>query len=358
MTIKDIAIIAKVSTGTVDRVIHKRGGVSEEKKKIINDIIKENNFKINSVASALAKNKQFKIATLMPSYNDDDMFWESPFLGVKKASYEIKGFGFNVINYSYSQTDVKTYLSSFEKLIKEEPDGIVLVPAFNNKTKNILKKLEIAKIPYFFLNINLKGFNNLSFIGQDSFKSGYLAAKLLHTCLGNNPQILTIKIASHLKNDSILERIKGFDGYFIDNQEESSSLNIIFKSIKSKKSISKKLNYTLDSNPKIKGIFVPSGRVGLISNLINKKNIQNYKVVGYDTTPNNLKCLRKNKITFLISQKSFNQGYESIIHMSDFLFKNITPIKKIFSPIEIVTKENLEFVNIYKEDFEKFYYSN
>jgi len=91
MTIKDIAIIAKVSTGTVDRVIHKRGGVSEEKKKIINDIIKENNFKINSVASALAKNKQYKIATLMPSYNDDDMFWESPFLGVKKASSEIKG---------------------------------------------------------------------------------------------------------------------------------------------------------------------------------------------------------------------------------------------------------------------------
>ena len=33
MTIKDIAIKAKVSTGTVDRVIHDRGGVSKEKKK-------------------------------------------------------------------------------------------------------------------------------------------------------------------------------------------------------------------------------------------------------------------------------------------------------------------------------------
>ena len=103
MTIKDIAIKAKVSTGTVNRVIHDRGGVSKEKKKIINDLIKKNNFKINSVASALAKNKQYKIATLMPGYDDDDMFWESPFLGVKKASSEIKGFGFNIINYSYSQ---------------------------------------------------------------------------------------------------------------------------------------------------------------------------------------------------------------------------------------------------------------
>ena len=58
MTISDIAILAKVSTGTVDRVIHNRGGVSEKTKIIVNDIIKKNNFKINSVASALAKKKR------------------------------------------------------------------------------------------------------------------------------------------------------------------------------------------------------------------------------------------------------------------------------------------------------------
>ena len=60
MTIKDLAIQAKVSTGTVDRVIHNRGGVSIKTKRRINDIIKKNNFKINSVASALAKKKNIK----------------------------------------------------------------------------------------------------------------------------------------------------------------------------------------------------------------------------------------------------------------------------------------------------------
>ena len=58
MTIKDIAIKAKVSTGTVDRVIHKRGGVSKRTRTNIKNIIKKNNFKINSVASALAKKKR------------------------------------------------------------------------------------------------------------------------------------------------------------------------------------------------------------------------------------------------------------------------------------------------------------
>ncbi len=357
MTINDIAILAKVSTGTVDRVINDRGGVSKKTKKIINDIIKKNNFKINSVASALAKKKEYKIATLMPTFDDDDMFWESPFLGVEKASSEIKVFGFKTLNYSYSQTNFKTYLDSFNKLLDDKPNGIILVPAFNNKTKGIFKKLDKSKIPYFFININLNGFNNLSFIGQHSFKSGYLAAKLLHTCIGKNPQLLTIKMASHLKNETIVDRVKGFDEYYLKNLKEYTSLNIIFKSVENKELIYKKLNKTLQSNPQIKGIFVPSGRVGLISNMIEKNNKSDLKVIGYDTTTNNISCLKKNKITFLISQKSFNQGYESVIHMSDFLLKNITPKKYIYSPIEIITKENLEF-GTYKKEFKKFYYSN
>lgn len=356
MTISDIAILAKVSTGTVDRVIHNRGGVSKKTQKIINDIIKKNNFKINSVASALAKTKEYKIATLMPTFDNDDMFWESPFLGVEKASSEIKVFGFRTINYSYSQTDFKTYLDSFNKLIEDKPNGIILVPAFNDKTKEIFKKLDESKIPYFFININLRGHQNLSFIGQHSFKSGYLAAKLLHTCLGKNPQLLTIRMASHLKNETIVDRIKGFDEYFLRNQEESTSLNIIFKSIDDKELIRRKLNNTLKSNPKIKGVFVPSGRVGLISNSIEKNNLTDLKVIGYDTTLYNVRCLKKDKITFLISQKSFNQGYDSVIYMSEFLLKNITPKKKLYSPIEIVSKENIEFVN-YKNEYKEFYYA-
>ena len=63
MTIKDIAALARVSTGTVDRVIHGRGRVSKHREKIINDLIKKYDFKRNIVASVLAKIKEYKIVT-------------------------------------------------------------------------------------------------------------------------------------------------------------------------------------------------------------------------------------------------------------------------------------------------------
>ena len=338
MTIKDIAALAKVSTGTIDRVIHGRGGVSKKKEKIINDLIKKHDFKRNIAASVLAKKKKYKIVTLIPDSND--VFWESPAQGLEKASSKIKMFGFNVINYRFSQTEVDTYLKSFDKLLNEKPDGIILVPAFKEATKGILKKIEAAKIPYFLLNIKLNGYNNLSYIGEDSYKSGYLAGKLIHTCLGEKPNFLTVKIATEFNNEAILNRVKGFDGYFLNEKIETTSINITLDSVKSKKNISEKINTIIKSNPEIKGVFVPSGKVGLISSLINQRNL---KIIGYDTTPININYLNNNKITFLISQKSFNQGYDSIIYMRDFLLNNISPKKENISPIEIICKENLEF---------------
>ena len=56
--IKDIAKLAGVSVGTVDRVIHSRSGVSESSKKRVKEILKQLDYQPNMYASALASNKK------------------------------------------------------------------------------------------------------------------------------------------------------------------------------------------------------------------------------------------------------------------------------------------------------------
>lgn len=55
--IKDIAKMADVSVGTVDRVIHGRSGVSESSRKRVEEILKQLDYQPNMYASALASNK-------------------------------------------------------------------------------------------------------------------------------------------------------------------------------------------------------------------------------------------------------------------------------------------------------------
>jgi len=70
--IKDIAKLANVSVGTVDRVIHGRSGVSEASKKRVEEILKQLDYQPNMYASALASNKRYAFACLLPQHEEGE----------------------------------------------------------------------------------------------------------------------------------------------------------------------------------------------------------------------------------------------------------------------------------------------
>ena len=72
--IKDIAKMADVSVGTVDRVIHGRSGVSESSRKRVEEILKQLDYQPNMYASALASNKKYAFACLLPLHEKGE-YW-------------------------------------------------------------------------------------------------------------------------------------------------------------------------------------------------------------------------------------------------------------------------------------------
>ena len=91
--IKDVAKLAGVSVGTVDRVIHRRGEVSPETRKKVLKVIRELNFSPNLIASSLATSKRNKTAVLIPEANKENLFWEDHLKGIKRAGIELAPYG-------------------------------------------------------------------------------------------------------------------------------------------------------------------------------------------------------------------------------------------------------------------------
>jgi LacI family transcriptional regulator len=91
-TIKDIARLAGLSRGTVDKVIHNRSGVSQENIDKVNKIIKEVKYQPNLLARSLKKHKPFSIAVIIPEY-EDDAYWIKCHSGILKAEKEFKEYG-------------------------------------------------------------------------------------------------------------------------------------------------------------------------------------------------------------------------------------------------------------------------
>ena len=75
ITIKDIAARAGVSTGTVDRVLHKRPNVSKSALEKVNKALEELDYRPNMYASALAYNKTYTFYVVLPKH-EQDAYWD------------------------------------------------------------------------------------------------------------------------------------------------------------------------------------------------------------------------------------------------------------------------------------------
>jgi LacI family transcriptional regulator len=344
ITIKDIAKEANVSAGTVDRVLHNRGGVSPKTETKIRKILKQKKFKINLIASSLAMKKHHNLATMIPKHDEQNLFWKSPYSGIQKANQEVGAYGIENHIFLFDQFDPQSYLKAFRKLIKTKPDAVVMVPVFVKESSKIIEELNDKKIPYLFLNADLKGYENLCYIGQKSFEAGILSGKLSHLCSKEKDEFLIILTRKNIHDyEANNERIKGFINYFKENLPQAVIHQLKFDQSDGIQMVRKKINDFLTQNPRVRVVMVPSSRVSNICKLVDSDVLSGLKLIGFDTTPQNVEVLNKGIVSFLISQKSFNQGYKAITTMANYLVHKETPSDEIPMPLEIITKENYRY---------------
>ena len=67
-TIKDIARMAGVSAGTVDRVLHNRGDVSAASREKVQKVLDEIDYHPNMFAIGLAAKKRYRVLCIIPYY--------------------------------------------------------------------------------------------------------------------------------------------------------------------------------------------------------------------------------------------------------------------------------------------------
>ncbi|WP_397444828.1 substrate-binding domain-containing protein [Polaribacter sp. R77954] len=346
ITIKGIAKEANVSEGTVDRVLHNRGGVSKKTEAKVRKVLELHNFSVNPIASALALKNKYRISVLIPDFNDADLFWKSPYLGIQKAEEEVKNFGIEVNRFTFNQYDPLSYYTTFKYLLETKPSAVIIVPNFTQETNTIVNELETLNIPYLFLNIDLKDFKNITYVGQDAYTAGYIAAKLMSTKDFNRSDCLIIQARYNItKNNTVFNRINGFDDYFKENNIHSKTQTLKIENLNNSVVTKEKINSYLKSHPEIKGIFVPSSRIHVVVDCLDKDYFKKLTLIGFDNTPQNINCLLNDTVAYLISQKPFEQGYESIKIFADFLLQKKAPISKMYLPIDILMKENVKYNN-------------
>lgn len=341
--IVDIAKMAGVSVGTVDRVIHHRGRVSEENRKKVEAVLGVVDYQPNLMARSLASKKQHHFVAVIPSFRQGE-YWEAISEGIDKAAQEMESHNIVVTKLFFDQYDHKTFDEMVRRLPEDKVDGVLIATLFTDSVIRLSRELTSLDIPYVYVDSNIEGERQLAYFGTESYDAGVIAAKLLMDKVGMASDLLIARIVHDGKNDSNQgkNRREGFIRY-LEEQGFRGHIHEVELKIDDSVHNFQKLDELFQQNPGVEGTVIFNSTCYILGNYLKVRGMKATKLVGYDLIEKNTRLLSEGVITALIAQRPEQQGYNGIKSLCNYWIFRQHPEKVNLMPIDILIKENLKY---------------
>lgn len=339
-TMKQIAQLAGVSRGTVDRVLNKRGSVKEETALKITEIANSLQYTPSKAARALATLKRdLKLSYIMPDPNANHFFQQVK-EGVLEKAADLQEYGVTVelLCSDFSNPDCQVKL--LEQAVANGTSGIVIA-GFNRK-ETAAKLLEISSsgIPVVTANTDIANCGRIAYVGSDAYKSGQTAAGIARMIVHNHAKVGIITGSRSIQCHT--ERIRGFTDHL---QQYAPEIKIT--EIKENKdddfesfAVTKEL---LLSHPEMDLLFLSGAGVFGACRAIEKFRPNSpLKVICYDCTQETKVMLEKGIIHVSICQQPEIQGSKPLDILFNSIALNVPPAQEYsYTKNEIIIRESL-----------------
>ncbi len=314
VTIKEIASIAGVSRGTVDRVLNNRDGVSAETARRVHEIAEQLGYKPNIAGKALAAQKNKYLIGIIV-FSRKNPFFDKVIEGFLEKAEELAFFGCEVVVKRVAYHPA-AQLSAIDACMDEGVQGIIITPYNDAKVCEKINGLVDKGIPVITVNSDAENLKRLAYVGSDYYKSGSAAAALMSLMTHDEVNIGIIlgdrNILCHSQREAGFKERLGTKGRFniicVDENydDDLKSYDIVSDMLK--------------NHPEINGLyFTAAGVYGGCKAIQEAGAGRNIRVITHDDVPTTLDMLDKGVITATICQEPMWQGSRSLELMFDYL---------------------------------------
>lgn len=246
----------------------------------------------------------------------------------------------------YHHGDEKSYQEACLAIKEKNVDAVLISPNFREETLALTAYLQENKIAYAFVDFNMEEARALTYIGQDSYKSGYIAAKILmRNYSAGEGQELVLFLSNNKDNPAEIQMQRRLDGFMSYIAEEYN--NLVIHEVILNKSDQESNQQTLDeffrAHPKAALGVVFNSRVYQLGEYLRHAGRSMKGLIGYDLLKANVDLLKSGDVHYLIGQRPGLQGYCGVKALCDHVVfkKSVDSVK--YMPIDILIKENIDF---------------
>ena len=313
VTLAEIAALAGVSRGTVDRALNDRGRVDPKVAARVRRIAAERGYRPNRAGRMLARAKNpIRIGVIVQSV--ETMFMHTVFEEIERASAHFTTTGAEVLVRPLEGVDAQQQLDVIDELLERMP-----VVTFNS---------------------DLPDSGRLCYVGVDNFACGRMSAGLMDLLLAGHGEVLLV--AGQENNWSHQQRVDGFQAEAAANfpglsllppqtcgDDQQLAHDIVCRAVQ--------------EHPSLRGVYVSvNGQLGACDALRELGLQGKVHLICHDLIPANAENVRCGLIDFLIDQDAALQGARPIELLMDYLLAGEKPeTDRILACIDIRNRYNV-----------------
>ncbi len=337
-TIKEIAALAGVSRGTVDRVLNNRGSVKPETEEKIREIAKALDYKPNKAGLVLAaQKKKLKLGVILPS--PENIFFIDVEEGLREKAEELSGYNCTVLvkHFAYG---VEEQLKAIDVLMSEKVSGIALVPYNDERIRAKIDQLHQDGIPVVTLNTDIEGSKRIAYVGSHYSKSGRTAAGLMNLMTHGPLHIGIITGSPNILCHT--ERITGFTES-LAQIGRNFTITAIIENHDDEFESYEKTTELLKNHPEINALFFAAGGVYGGCRAVTSLGLAGkIRIISFDNERPTKEQVEKGVIAATICQQPRLQGSKPLDILFTYLTEGLLPEKEYhYVDVDIRIRENI-----------------
>lgn len=339
ITIKEIAELAGVSRGTVDRVLNKRGGVNSAVEERINRVVEQYGYKPNKTARALVSRKRlFTIGVI--SATVENVFFKDVLNGIRSAEEEVRELGVSLRYMEVAKFSVPEQLRCIDEMLEQGIDALAIAPINATAIRDKIRALHDRGIPVITFNTDIEDVEKLAYIGCDYKRTGRIAAGLIAF---NNVEPVNICIVTgSMQSLGHCLRVEGFRQEMERYQPQMSIAGVIEMFDDEITSYGRVRDFLTEHKDVNAFFFAAGGKEGGIRAIQESGLGAHARIVTVDLDAFTRDCIEEGVVAATICQQPYVQGYEPVHQLVNYLLHGEKPEHMCqYTQAEIVIRQSL-----------------
>lgn len=316
ITSSQIAALAGVSRGTVDRVLNNRSGVKKETEWKVREIAERLGYVPNRAGKALSSSKRpLSIGFILNAQGNP--FYDEVLRGIEDAKTSYPDFRIEYTMKKLHGYDVSEQAGALDEMMRSETQAIIITPMNHPLIAKKINEAVQAGVEVVTLNTDIEATERLVHVGCDYTASGRTAAGLM-SLFAPRPACVGI-VTGSLKLLGHNQRVKGFMetletefpgircvGTVENNDDEICSYTVV-KSF-------------LEEHPEVSAFyFTAAGVYGGVKAISECRAGNMPIIITCDDVEQTKQFIKSGKIQATVCQEPYRQGLEAVRHAIEYL---------------------------------------